>query len=93
MVIRMLTELGKRMDELQQKDRKYKKLPNRSYIQTEQHTKGVQQQTGYGRKMNQWDGRQNNGIHPVRAAKWKKNFDKWKYLKGPLGQHQVDVVL
>ena len=53
MVIRMLTELGKRMDELQQKDRKYKKLPNRSYIQTEQHTKGVQQQTGYGRKMNQ----------------------------------------
>ena len=31
MVIRMLTELGRRMDELQQKDRKYKKLPNRSY--------------------------------------------------------------
>ena len=31
MVIRMLTELGRRMDEFQQKDRKYKKLPNRSY--------------------------------------------------------------
>ena len=31
MVIGMLAELGRRMDELQQKDRKYKKLPNRSY--------------------------------------------------------------
>ena len=31
MVIRLLTEPGRRMDELQQTDRKYKKVPNRSY--------------------------------------------------------------
>ena len=49
-------------------ERKFKKIPNRSYNRTEKYTRGVQQQIGWGRRMNQWAGRENIGPHPDRAA-------------------------
>ena len=71
-------------------ERKFKKIPNRSYNQTEKYTRGVQRQTGWGRGMNQWARRQSNGTHPDRAVKWKQNLKQWRCSEGPLGQHQAE---
>ena len=63
-------------------NRTYQKVPNRSYNwpEKEKNTGWVQQQTVWGRR-NQWSGRQNNGTHPERTKKWKKNL-KRRQLKG-----------
>ena len=45
-----------------------------SYNWTEKYTRGIQQQIGWSRGMNQWAGKQSNGTHPDRAAKWKQNL-------------------
>lgn len=54
--------------ELQQRNTKSKKVPNRSYNWTEKYTAGVQQQNIHSR-MNKQAGRQNNETHQDRAAK------------------------
>lgn len=68
--------------ELQQKDRKYKKVLWRGYRVeeynnwTEKCNWGVQQQTRLCRRMDRRPGRQGRGIHSNRRKE--KNFKKWR---------------
>ena len=65
-------------ENFKQRDRKYKKVPNRSHRAeeynkwTEKYTKGVQQQARWNRRTDQWTGRQSNRTHTERAVRWKK---------------------
>ena len=86
----MLIELWRKMDGHSANfNIKYKKIPNSSNNWTKKYIRRAQQQNKWGSRTNQWAGRQNNGTHPDRAAKWKKNFKKERYIMGLLGQHPV----
>ena len=73
-VTKMLTYLGRWMDKQSQnfnKEIENIRKYQRNYNWIEKYSRGVQQQTGWGRRTNLQAGRQNNRTHPDRAVKWK----------------------
>ena len=69
---------------IQQGERKYKTVPNRSLRAeesnnwTKKYTRRVQHQTRWSREKDQRSGTQVSGSHPNRAAEGKMNFKKWR---------------
>ena len=81
MVIKMLIKYGRRIDEHSKNFSKeienIRKYQTR-YNWTGKSTWGIQNQTGWTTRTNQWAEKQSNGNHPNWAAKWKKNLKIWK---------------
>lgn len=51
--------------------RKHKKVPNRNHT-SEEYIRGIQKQTGWSRRTDQWIVTQGNGTHQNTAVKRKK---------------------